>query len=162
MALSHKDFVSLKPSIIARASLGLSRKILGCPGFLGDLGSRSDLGAAESLVQAPIHPSQVIFRKYASPRTFSVSITLDHFLRQQEDMNKPAIMRTPLFEPDMQVLVQNQGVFPSTPQTRLGNMADSYLTPPITPEEGCILNENEPTIPRVRLLSTIWNPRCQW
>ena len=161
ISLYHKEFVSIRPSVMARASLVLSRRILGCPDGLG-IWDHEVSSALLKLSYRLDCPSQAMFQKYASRRISSVSILLEHFLRQQESMSKPTILPTPLFEPDMQVLVQNQGVFPSIPRTGLGNMADSYLTPPITPEEGCILNENEPAIPRVRSLSTIWKPRCQW
>jgi hypothetical protein len=88
----------------------------------------------------------------------SVSITLEHFLRQQEGMSRPTTLPTPPCEPDMQLL-QNQGVYPGTPQNLFGNMANSYGTPPITPEEGHCMNGNEnkryQQAPRVRSTSAI-------
>jgi hypothetical protein len=140
IALYHKDFVSKKPSVMARASLALSRGILGrhdmeCNDHevnkvLLDLSARLD------------RPSQVLFRKYASPHMSRVSNTLDHFLRQQEIMSRRAAPPTPPFEPIPQKSASNSNLYPGTPQKPYGNMVNGYMTPPITPEGECFVGGN--------------------
>jgi hypothetical protein len=133
-ALYHKEFVSKKSSVMSRASLALARGILNrpdneCDDFetqqvLLDLSSKLD------------RPSQVLFRKYASPLLSRASISLDQFLQHQEMMARAASPPTPPAESRVQKL--SPEMFPGTPQKQpYGTMVNGYPTPPITPDGDC-------------------------
>jgi hypothetical protein len=139
-ALYHKEFVSKKPSVMARASLALSRGILN----RNDSLDHQDTEVSQTILelsQKLDRPSQVLFRKYASPHMSRVSTTLDHFLRRQE-----ALARAPPSPPCEVVInkpVAQAEMFPGTPQKPYGQMVNGYMTPPITPEGDYYLNGNE-------------------
>ncbi|PMD31420.1 hypothetical protein L207DRAFT_591383 [Hyaloscypha variabilis F] len=132
LALYHKDFVSKKPSVMACASLALAQGILG----RSEITSDHDVEVSKTILELSHkldRPSTVLFRKYAVPHMSRVSTTLDHFLQQQEAMNRQATPPTPPCElaqkPAMSI-----NAFPGTPQKPYGNMVNGYMTPPITPE----------------------------
>jgi hypothetical protein len=135
IALYHKDFVSKKPSIMARASLALARGILGRP----EGNDNQDHEVNKTLVelsQKLDRPSQVLFRKYAAPHMSRVSTTLDLFIREQELRNRRVALAppTPPMEP---IQKQPADMFPGTPVKPVGgqgSMVHGYMTPPITPE----------------------------
>ncbi|KAM3077980.1 hypothetical protein ACMFMF_004393 [Clarireedia jacksonii] len=133
MALYHKEFVSVKPSAMARASLALSRDILGCPEIdtYGQVDSELMLSLSRQLNQ----PSSVLARKYASPHLSRVSEVLRRFLLQQAAMSQCHVTPpTPPAEPSMSKSMQHHDVY-STPQKVYGqHVINGYLTPPITPE----------------------------
>jgi len=142
MALYHKDFVSKKPSVMAQASLALSRGILGRPEVLDNQSTDVSQTILE-LSHKLDRPSQVLFRKYASPHMSRVSTTLDQFLRQQEAIARRASPPTPPCEPVMFKPIQNPDMYPGTPQKQpYGNMVNGYMTPPITPEGEYFVNGN--------------------
>jgi len=140
-ALYHKDFVSKKPSVMARASLALARGILGRPE-----GRNSHSPEVSEVLIGLSHnvdrPSQVLYRKYASPHMSRVSTTLDHFLRQQELLLRPS-PPTPPMETAISKPAQ-VSAFPGTPQKVYGsNMVNGYMTPPITPDGEYFANGHE-------------------
>lgn len=142
IAIYHKDFVSKKPSVMARASLALAQGILG----RSELSSDHDVEVSKTILELSHkldRPSQVLFRKYASPHMSRVSTTLDHFLQQQEIMNRQASPPTPPCEPVMQKPAMSISAFPGTPQKPYGNMVNGYMTPPITPDGEYFMNGNE-------------------
>jgi hypothetical protein len=130
-ALYHKDFVSIKPSVMACASLALARGILERPE-----GRNSNSQEVNEVLVALSHnvdrPSQVLYRKYASPQMSRVSTTLDKFLRRQELLLQPSPPTPPMEIMSKPVQVS---AFPGTPQKAYGsNTVNGYMTPPITPE----------------------------
>jgi hypothetical protein len=135
IALYHKDFVQVKSSVMARASLALARGILGRPEDL-------ELDHAENVTMLELfhkidRPSQVLYRKYASPHMSRVSATLEHFIRQQE-LQRYQSPPTPPSEPAMQKQEPTVDMFPGTPQKQpYGNMVNGVMTPPITPDGEC-------------------------
>jgi len=143
IALYHKDFVSKKPSVMAEASIALARGILGRRDVLDD----NDCEVSETILrlsQKLDRPSQVLFRKYATPHMSRVSATLDNFLRHQEAMNRRASPPTPPCEITQKpVHPQTQELYPGTPQKPYGNMVNGYMTPPITPEGEYFMNGQE-------------------
>ncbi|TVY16053.1 G1/S-specific cyclin CCN1 [Lachnellula arida] len=135
IALYHKDFVSKKSSVMARASLALARGILGRPENL----ESHDHEVNQTLIELSVkldRPSQVLFRKYASPHMSRVANRLENFLREQEELNRRANPPTPPAEITIQKATPE--MFPGTPQKPYGNgngnMVNGYMTPPITPE----------------------------
>ncbi|KAF7867326.1 hypothetical protein EAF04_005409 [Stromatinia cepivora] len=134
MALYHKEFVSVKPSAMARASLALSRDILGCPEM--DTYGQVDSDLMLSLSRQLNQPSSVLARKYAAPHLSRVSEVLRRFLLQQAAMSQCHVTPpTPPAEPAaIQKPMQQHDVY-STPQKVYGqHVVNGYLTPPITPE----------------------------
>lgn len=141
IALYHKDFVSKKPSVMAQASLALAQGILG----RSELTPDPHMEVSQTLIELSTkldRPSQVLFRKYASPHMSRVAMALDNFLQQQEMMSRQASPPTPPAEPVMQKTM-SINAFPGTPQKPYGNMVNGYMTPPITPEGEYFMTGNE-------------------
>lgn len=135
IALYHKEFISRKPSVLARASLALARGILRRPEDIMEHHDHEVNRVILDLSQKLDCPSQVLFRKHVSPHTSRVSTTVEHFLREQEAMNRRANPPTPPAETlVLPKPVPSQDTYPGTPQKPYGNMAHGYMTPPITPE----------------------------
>ena len=134
IALYHKDFVSRKPSVMARASLALARGILGRPETLD--GHDHEVNTVLLLLSQKLDsPSPVLARKYASPHMSRASASLEHFIRQQEAMNRQASPLTPPCELSATSKPASEfACYPGTPQKPFGNMVNGYLTPPITPD----------------------------
>jgi len=133
IALYHKDFVSKKSSVMARASLALARGILGRPENL----ESHDHEVNQTLIDLSLkleRPSQVLFRKYASPHMSRVANRLENFLREQDELSRRASPPSPPAEVTIQKTTPE--MFPGTPQKAYGNpnMVNGYITPPITPE----------------------------
>ncbi|KAI1384023.1 cyclin-like protein [Hypoxylon trugodes] len=134
IALYHRDFVSTKPSIMARASLALARAILGRPevndGEWDHLENVTVLALSQHLHQ----PSVTLSRKYSSQHLSRVSGKLGEFLAQQAAIARRA--QGPPSPPSESSLSQHSSIY-STPQKGHGaamGVADGYLTPPITPD----------------------------
>ncbi|KAF2205953.1 G1/S-specific cyclin CLN2 [Delitschia confertaspora ATCC 74209] len=140
IALFHKEFVSTRPSVLARSALALSRCIL----------SRTQVNTSEwagaydpqtvmSLSNHLYQPSQVLSRKYSSIHLSSVSTTIEEFLQRQAQVAKRAAAAPPappaalLGEPKPASDVYGG---PQTPQkTQYGSVVQhGCLTPPITPD----------------------------
>ncbi|EON62520.1 hypothetical protein W97_01743 [Coniosporium apollinis CBS 100218] len=137
VALFHKDFVSTRPSVLARSSLALARCILARPPvrqsqWAGTYDPATVLNLSNHLYQ----PSQVLARKYASIHLSSVSTTVEDFLQQQAQIarrNTP-----PISSVDVAQQKHNADGYlaPHTPQkSQYGSvMQHGCLTPPITPD----------------------------
>lgn len=142
IALYHRDFVSTKPSTMARASLALARAILGKPevndGEWDHVMNVTLLTLSQNLSQ----PSITLSRKYSNPYYSKVSGKLADFLAQQA-----AIARRGVPEPTYPVISHAAKVnnIYSTPHKGLGSVAgaaDGYMTPPITPDGACFGQDN--------------------
>jgi len=128
IALYHKEFVSKRPSVMARATLALARGIL----------QRSDMECDSLEVNRVLidlshkldTPSPVLYRKYQLPHLSRVSVTIENFLRHQQMMASHAAPPTPPSE-----VMHKSNMLPGTPQkVQYGHMANGYMTPPITPD----------------------------
>ncbi len=140
IALYYKEFVSTKPSVMARASHALARGILGRPelsdGAWDHIESLTLLNLSRQLHQ----PSQVLSRKYASPQMSAASTSLEKFLAHQAAIAKCSPL-TPCETPQPKPITT--GYIYSTPQkVPQGVMAHGYLTPPITPDAEHFLSGN--------------------
>lgn len=134
IALYHKDFVQVKSSVMARASLALARGILGRPEVI-DSHDHIENITMLNLSHKLDRPSQVLYRKYASQHMSRASASLEHFLRQQELLQRHANPPTPPCEPAMHKPNATVDMFPGTPHKQpYGNMVNGYMTPPITPD----------------------------
>jgi hypothetical protein len=150
IAMFHRDFVSKHASTMARTALALARCVLGrAHPNSNDWASLYDNVTLVSLAQQLHQPSQVLSRKYASAQLSRVSKTLEQFLEQQALMARAYTPPSPPCE--VTVAVEQK---PFTPDTGLctpqksqypSNMANGYLTPPITPDEGYFSGSYNPT-----------------
>ena len=139
IAMFHKEFVSKRPSDIARASLAVARYILSRPQALNDeWASKYDHQTLLSLSQQLQQPSGVLSRKYSSAHLSKVSIILESFMAKQASISRcysapltpPAETR---LEDHKEQLLQDR--LPATPTKPnfLPSMNNGCLTPPITP-----------------------------
>ncbi len=144
IGLYHKDFVSTKPSVMARASLALARGILGRPEVSEKAWDHVENLTLLSLSQHLNQTSSVLSRKYASPHMSRVSATLEHFLNQQAAIARRAAPATPPCESTPPKSAADVDYIYNTPQKAPhGIMINGYPTPPETPEEGeFFLNAN--------------------
>jgi hypothetical protein len=143
IALYHRDFVSVKPSVIARASLTLARAILGRPDAVDGDWERDENNILVALSQVLHQPSVTLSRKYSSPHFSRVSGLLSDFLaqqaaiaRQKAAMAQSAVAAPPSPPSEMTGSSRHSNVY-GTPQKGHGaaaGPADGYLTPPITPD----------------------------
>lgn len=136
IGLYHRDFVSTKPSTMARASLALARAILGRPEVNDGEWEHSDNLTLLTLSQNLHQPSVTLSRKYSSPHLSRVSGKLADFLAQHAAINRRAA-NSPPSPPAEQASTSRTADIYSTPQKGMGavpGVADGYMTPPITPE----------------------------
>ncbi|KOS19447.1 G1/S-specific cyclin CCN1 [Escovopsis weberi] len=133
IALYHRDFVSTKPSMMARASTALARAILGRPEANdGDWDHTENLTLL-TLSQHLNQPSPTLARKYSSSSLSKVSQKLAEFMAEQAAMARrnanPPSPPTELAPP------KHSDIY-STPQKGHGATLgfEGYLTPPITPD----------------------------
>ena len=140
IALFHKDFVSTKPSIMARSSLALARCILSRPQAAYDSWTGCyDPTTVFNLSNLIHQPSHVLQRKYASAHLSSVSTTVAEFLSWQAQLaRRSALTPTPTAEIPCtleQKPISNGYLDPQTPQKHpAAVMQHGCLTPPITPD----------------------------
>ncbi|PKS12733.1 hypothetical protein jhhlp_000941 [Lomentospora prolificans] len=139
IALYHRDFVSTKPSVMARSSLALARAILGRPeitdGEWGHVENVTLLALSQHLHQ----PSISLAKKYSSAQYSRVTHKLADFMRQQA-----AVTRRSGPQPGPQSVspVAEESNVYATPHGKGAAVKgfDGYMTPPITPEGACFDN----------------------
>jgi hypothetical protein len=136
MALFSKDFVSTRPSVLARSALALARCILGRQSSREtNWEDRYDSAVVLKLANSLGQPSQVLSQKYSSIAFSSVAQTVEYFLQaQQQRQTVPEPASVVIHEPKVEVM--NFGT-PQTPQKSIygaATMQHGCLTPPITPE----------------------------
>ncbi|KAH9892051.1 cyclin [Xylariomycetidae sp. FL2044] len=139
IALYHKDFVSTKPSTMARASLALARAILGRPEVNDGEWDHTDQLTLITLSQQLHQPSLTLSRKYSSPHLSRASGRLAEFLAQQAAISRRAQQGPPSPPAELAQSNKTTDIY-STPQKGHGAMmgvADGYMTPPITPDGVC-------------------------
>ncbi|KAF4125215.1 Cyclin, C-terminal domain [Geosmithia morbida] len=132
IAMYHRDFVSTKPSTMARASLVLARAVLGRPEVNDGAWDQTENVTLLTLSQHLHRPSPTLARKYSSQHLSKVSQKLADFMAQQAALaRRNAEPPTPPTES-----VKHSNDVLSTPQKGNGAPAgfDGYLTPPITPD----------------------------
>lgn len=89
IAMFQKEFVSTRPSDMARSSLALARCILNRPQALSsEWASQYESQTLIILSQHLHRPSSILSRKYASHHFSQVSIVLDEFLSRQASISR--------------------------------------------------------------------------
>ncbi|AEO53358.1 hypothetical protein MYCTH_2294547 [Thermothelomyces thermophilus ATCC 42464] len=124
IALYHRDFVSTKPSVMARASLALGRAILGKPEVNDGEWDHADNVTLVALSQHLHQPSVTLARKYSSQYYSRVSTKLADFLAQQ-------------------AAIARRGVPPSPPAEH--SLSDKATDVYSTPQRGLVPSRASPT-----------------
>ncbi|KAI1812589.1 cyclin [Poronia punctata] len=146
IALYHRDFVSTKPSVMARASLALARAVMGRPEVNDGPWDHVEHLTVLTLSRHLHQPSVTLSRKYSSPHLSRVSVVLAEFMAQQAALSRRA-QQAPPSPPAEPALISSQSAIYNTPQKGYGSApgpADGYMTPPITPDGMCF-NSSDPT-----------------
>ncbi|KAK4507603.1 hypothetical protein PRZ48_001338 [Zasmidium cellare] len=147
LALYHKEFIPVRPSVMARSCLALARCILARQqSRYEDWSARYDPQVVLNLSNHLGHPSQALLRKYSSPHLSSVSTTIEMFLKHQAMLARqaaqPPVNELPRMEVDS---VQSTYLTPQTPQKSgytAGVQIHGMLTPPITPDKDQLIAVN--------------------
>ncbi|KAF7562414.1 hypothetical protein G7046_g1710 [Stylonectria norvegica] len=146
IALYHRDFVSTKPSTMARSSLALARAILSRPEVNDGEWDHTENLTLLTLSHHLHQPSATLSRKYSTSSLYHVSQRLAEFMAEQAAIaRRSAQPPSPPNEP----AVKHANIY-STPQKGHGTAMgfDGYLTPPITPDGACFVNSNHQTMSR--------------
>ncbi|KAH8743241.1 cyclin-like protein, partial [Diaporthe sp. PMI_573] len=136
IALYHRDFVSTKPSIMARASHGLARAILNRPQVNAGEWDRDCRDTLLILSQHLHQPSVTLSRKYSFNHFSRASTKLADFLAKQAALQRPPVNAPATPPAQCGSPVQSAEIY-STPlngHSSAPGVADDYMTPPITPD----------------------------
>jgi len=157
IALYHKEFVSTKPSVMARTSLALAKCILGRQDVPETGFDHIENLTLVSLSHQLSRPSPALAAKYATQRLSYTSTVLEQFLVKQAAIARRAACQVPQASgppsPQSFGVLQpkpvsfNYGF--STPQKN--HPVHGYPTPPITPESEYFVDEgylSQPQAPR--------------
>ncbi|KAI6848156.1 hypothetical protein KC350_g3142 [Hortaea werneckii] len=158
LALYHKEFIPVRPSLMARSALALARCILSRPQpRFSDWSARYEPQVVLNLSNYLSQPSQALRRKYASPQLSSVSNTIEMFLQRQAMLAQRGTQAPANDVPTMEIdsaPAANVYLTPSTPQKPgYPSVPTGVLTPPITPDKDYCGNTgygmNQGLMPRV-------------
>jgi len=136
IALYHKEFVSIRPSVMARTSLALARHILNRPmPTHSEWAGKFDTTVLVLLSQQLHSPSQILVHKYSSPEFSCVSTVLEDFMARQAAIARQRLPPTPpsdVFGGRREPTDQKYDPAYMTPQKATQGTA-GYITPPVTP-----------------------------
>lgn len=142
IALYHKEFISVRPSVMARSSLALARCVLGrAQSRFADWSSCYDSQVVLNLSKVLTQPSPALVRKYSSPQLSSVASTVEEFLHRQAMLAQAPAMNMTYVDVQPQQQQQQsqynsaQYLVPSTPQKAGYPVPMGVITPPITPDK---------------------------
>ena len=153
IAIFNRDFVSTRPSDLARSAMALSRLILGRrQPEAGSWEASYDQRTLYALSNIVTSPSTILSEKYASAHLSRASSTLRTFLVQHSIIS-PGLQQ---MVPPRATLNSNYLQVPSRPVTAFrtpvkGNgphMPHGALTPPETPDIEVFSNNSLPSFPR--------------
>ena len=130
VALYHKDFVSTKPSIIARASLALAKSILSSREPL--ILDQTEIFTVGALSQYLPEISRILMRKYSPPHFSRSSIRLEHVLAQQAAIGR-GIIGPPTLPCEIPQEPGHDSDCGQSSQKTSDCVANGYPTPQITP-----------------------------
>ncbi|PFH56354.1 hypothetical protein XA68_16689 [Ophiocordyceps unilateralis] len=144
MALYHRDFVSVKPSTLARACLAVARAVLGRPELPEQGLDAEENSVAEALSRHLDQPSPTLARKYSTPGTYRVSHLLADFSAARAAAAAAAAMASAaqrIANPPTPPVEKHADIYSTPHKAHVGPAAfDGYLTPPITPDGACFGN----------------------
>ncbi|KAK1598385.1 cyclin domain-containing protein [Colletotrichum navitas] len=156
IALYHRDFVSTKPSIMARSSLALARAILGEPEINDGEWDHVENVTLLTLSQHLHSPSVALARKYASQHLSGVAKKLASFMAHQASIARAQSGGPP--SPPSESASKHANIY-STPHKghAVQGIVEGYMTPPITPDGaayGTVSKDAYPLPPRCPVTPT--------
>lgn len=158
VALFHKDFVSVRPSVMARTSLALARHILSRPvPTHSDWAGKFDTTVLVLLSQQLHNPSQILVRKYSSPEFSCVSTILEDFMARQAAIARQRSPPTPpseLYENQRDTTDEKYDPNCMTPQKNAPQVPAGYITPPVTPNSGYYVDDLSARSQRIPITPT--------
>ncbi|KAK1716507.1 cyclin [Colletotrichum lupini] len=147
IALYHRNFVSTKPSIMARSSLALARAILGEPEINDGEWDHVENVTLLTLSQHLHSPSVALARKYSSSHFSGVAKKLASFMAHQASIARAQSGVPP--SPPSESASKHSNIY-STPHKGHGAVAgvvEGYMTPPITPDGAAYGTVNKDAYP---------------
>jgi len=131
IALFHREFVSVRPSIMAKSALFLARGILSRPSpHQTEWSAKCDHEVVENLWNRLENPSPVLKKKYGCNQFSQVAYTLEVFMQRQAQLAPISVEPHPVAEQKPAACGM-----PITPQKlQYPGIAHGYMTPPITPD----------------------------
>ncbi|KAI5858723.1 cyclin-like protein [Tricharina praecox] len=150
IALFHKEFVSTRPSVMARTSLALARHILSRPmPTHSEWAEKFDTNVLVLLSQQLHNPSEILVQKYASPEFAGVSTMLEDFMAQQAAIARQRSPPTPpseVYGSQRETSEKFDGCMTPQKQASSGYPATAgYITPPVTPNAGYYVDDSCPS-----------------
>jgi hypothetical protein len=143
IAMYYRDFVSTKPSTMARSSLVLARAILARPDVNDGEWDHTENMTLLTLSQHLYQPSEILARKYSTPSYSKVSQKLAEFMAEQAEQVDLARQAANPTTPHTEPINKHISNIYSTPQNGHSSMGfDGYLTPPITPGGNSLMGNN--------------------
>jgi len=137
MALYHRDFVSVRPSVLARSALALGRFVLGRQQINVDTwAGRYETDVIYKLHKVLEQPTSVLKLKFSSQKLSTVAQTIEFYIQTQKQDQVTVSQE--------QRLCDSGYGTPSTPQKHVYSaaiIAHGCITPPITPDAdngGCM------------------------
>jgi hypothetical protein len=143
VALYHRDFVSTKPSMLARSSLALARAILGRPEINDGEWDQAENVTLITLSQYLNQPSPTLARKYSTPHLSRSSQKLADFMAEQAAMAR----RVQPPSPPADSMPKQSNIYSTPQKTHVTMSFDGYLTPPITPDGASFMNAQKDSYP---------------
>jgi len=152
IAFYHKDFVSVRPSVMARTSLALARHILGRPiPRHSEWSARFDTNVLVLLSQHLHNPSPILFRKYSTRENCHVANALQEFMARQAAIRRQKYPPTPPSETYQEsqtaegdAMKVEDPAFGTPHKLANQNPLHGYITPPVTPSGGYAADGNYP------------------
>jgi len=137
MALYHKEFIPVRPSVLARSSLALARCILGRPQpHSAEWASRYDANVVMELSNFLASPSQALFHLYSSAHLSGVATLVERFLQHQAMIRHQSMQLASVQPTQDHVSASNAYLTPQTPQKPgYAAVPAGILTPPVTPDK---------------------------
>jgi hypothetical protein len=130
LALYHKDFVQVRPSVLARSSLALARCILGRAQVDADhWAGRYESAIILALVNYLPQPSPILARKYSTQKMSTAAQSVEYFLQSQQNQQGYGSSTEIDTTPDSGYGTPQTPAKYNAPVVQYGCM-----TPPITPE----------------------------
>ncbi|RSL82400.1 hypothetical protein CDV31_016939 [Fusarium ambrosium] len=141
IAMYYRDFVSTRPSTMARSSLVLARAILARPGANDGERDHTENMTLLTLSHHLRQPSATLARKYSTPNYSRVSQKLAEFMAEQAGLaRRAANPTTPHTEP---INKHTSNIYSTHQKGHSATMEfDGYLTPPITPDGNSLMSNN--------------------
>ncbi|KAF2402866.1 hypothetical protein EJ06DRAFT_554427 [Trichodelitschia bisporula] len=136
MALFHKDFVGLRPSVLARCALVLARFVLNRPQAPANTWAGTyEYSIVCRLCSIAQEPTQVVQRKYSTIHFSSVTQTLESWFYKQTLQAQAENSNAQIAQEPREPAAHVSKVAPQTPQKHGYAMQHGCMTPPITPED---------------------------